>query len=207
MMIHGFKRLESKRNHVYLIQSGTESFIVKVHKTSEKSYLESENVKLLRDKGVRVPRILGVSENILIEEFIEGKTIGDLISRADTTWTESLGKWFSEIHSIKKQSKTLLKGDCNLKNFIFTEKEIFGVDFEYIHYGNPYDDLGKLCFFIMDSNSQMSMNDKKHLIKRFLSAYEDHSKTVVNPKIVAEYMEIEKKRALIRRERHTPKWL
>ena len=34
-----------------------------------------------------------------------------------------------------------------------------------------------------DSNSQMSLNDKKHLIKRFLSAYEDHSKTVVNPKL------------------------
>ena len=55
-------------------------------------------------------------------EYIEGDLINDLVERLDTgVWIDKLALWFSQLHKISKNSNTLLKGDVNLRNFIYSK--------------------------------------------------------------------------------------
>lgn len=60
----------------------------------------------------------------------------------------------------------LLKNDSNLRNFIFSNQQIYGLDFEEMSYGDPMADIGDICFFLL-TNSPSFTEAKKLCLKDF----------------------------------------
>ncbi len=80
-----------------------------------------------------------------------------------------------KIHTIPSKNKkcVFLKGDCNLRNFIYFKNQIYGLDFEEEIYGDPRLDLGEICFFITDIHSKDPA--RWQMIKKFIKTYENCS--------------------------------
>ncbi|MGB9845487.1 MAG: phosphotransferase [Methanothermobacter tenebrarum] len=194
------KKLESKRNDVYAIKYKNKQFIVKIYKNKDSRVMEEKTLKRLNKHGLNVPKVVNSHKNILITEFIDGKTIGEAI-HTSADWVEDLAKWLAKLHNIKHDETTILKGDCNLKNFIFTKKGVYGIDFENTFYGDPIHDLGEICFFIIDSTSTLKRKTKEKIIKKFIQNYQKHSKKSIDTKKLKKAMKIAKEKAQKRRSK------
>jgi len=197
------KKLESKRNDVYAIKYKNKEFILKIYKNENCRIIEERNLKKLKKHGLNVPKIISSHKNILIMEFINGKTIGEEIY-THTNWVEDLAKWLSKLHNIKYNGKSILKGDCNLKNFIFTKKGIYGIDFEDSFYGDPIHDLGEICFFIIDSTSTLKRESKQRIVEKFIQKYQKYSQKGIDTKKLKRAMERAKEKAKKRRSKKIP---
>lgn len=194
------KKLESKRNDVYAIKYKNKQFVVKIYKNKDSRVMEEKTLKRLNKHGLNVPKVVNSHKNILITEFIDGKTIGKAI-HTSADWVEDLAKWLAKLHNIKHNETTILKGDCNLKNFIFTKKGVYGIDFENTFYGDPIHDLGEICFFIIDSTSTLKRKTKEKIIKKFIQNYQKHSKKSIDTKKLKKAMKIAKEKAQKRRSK------
>jgi aminoglycoside phosphotransferase (APT) family kinase protein len=71
-----------------------------------------------------------------------------------------------------------LKGDCNLRNFIWNGKKICGLDFEESTIGDPCQDLGEICFFLL-TNSPPLTPLKMEMVDWFLKSYQEYSETKI----------------------------
>ena len=81
-----------------------------------------------------------------------------------------LAEWFYNFHNFFKTNEGLIiRGDSNLRNFIFTDK-INGVDFEESRIGQPVEDLARLCASVLSTNP-MFEPDKFKLCRIFLETY------------------------------------
>jgi len=79
-----------------------------------------------------------------------------------------------KLHKITSSEGSFLKKDCNLKNFIYSNGKIYGLDFEDEKYGDPREDIGELCFFILTSHLSLT-HEKIVMYKRFVNAYKKYS--------------------------------
>lgn len=180
MNIKILSRLYSKRNQVYKImleiEGKSQPAIMKIY-SGKDNLPEAEywNMKMLYDYGINVPRIICKDNNRLIMEYIDGDLVNDLVERLDTgEWIDKLALWFSQLHKISKDSDTLLKGDVNLRNFIYSNGEIYGLDFEEIRWGDVRTDLADVCFFML-TNTPSFTKEKHIMLRRFLQCYENYS--------------------------------
>ena len=64
-----------------------------------------------------------------------------------------------------------MKGDVNLRNFVYSNNRIYGLDFEKLSTGDSRIDLGNMCFFIL-TNYPSFTREKHIMIRRFLNEYE-----------------------------------
>lgn len=199
MVFRYLRRFESHRNDVYLAYYRNHHGVIKIYRDPGTCCSEESTLNILNQCNVRAPRVDWKHENVLIEEFIEGETIGNLIHRGSTSWTEPLAEWFASLHRIKEDGRSFLKGDCNLKNFIFDGTYVHGIDFEKKIYGDPSDDLGRLFFFIMDSQSTITHMEKTRLIETFLLTYETSFKEHVDRRVLRNAFHDEMKNARLRR--------
>lgn len=174
-------RFESKRNQVYLIKlcgsSDGRLAVMKKYKRDEQSLLEIEyeNMQRLRKQGILIPEILYKNSDSIIMEYIQGELAASLTERLDTgEWIDRLALWMTKLHSIKKGKESFLKKDVNLRNFIYSSGQIYGLDFENTDYGDMRSDLGNLCFFIL-TNTPSFIREKHIMIRRLLHSYEKYS--------------------------------
>lgn len=191
------KKLYSKRNEVYKVQienisskevaimgdSDTFSkekknfFIMKKYNNTNILEREYKNITYLNSLSIPTPRVLIKTENCLFLNYFKGELISDLVEKEDMgNWIDELALWLVKLHNIKSEKGSLLKADVNLRNFIYSEGKIYGLDFEDMGYGDPRSDLANICFFLL--TNRPSFTRKKHLImRRFLKRYEEHSQS------------------------------
>jgi len=150
---------------------------MKVYSKKNDLLNEYKNLKKISKAGLNVPELLFKSENCLILEYIPGNLVNDLTERHDLgSWIEELANWMIKLHQIKNCKKSLLKSDSNLRNFIFNGRNIYGLDFEEMRYGDPREDLADICFFLL-TNFPSFTDQKRVLVERFLDAYEKYGNT------------------------------
>ena len=129
-------RFKSKKNEVRLYNG----IIEKHHTLPEAAAFEANMLKSLRAKGLAVPRVLSVENNLIKMEYIEGRTLPDLIDDLENEGhsisdVEKIAKavitWLSEFY-IAIDTRRTGKGreDINGRNFIFDGEKIWGIDFE-----------------------------------------------------------------------------
>ena len=211
------EKFYSKRNKVYKVQiesiqekeiaimgddktfSNEESnpMIMKLYDNTEALDIEYKNIKRLDELSITVPKILIKAENSLFLDYIKGDLVGDLAEKEDMgNWVDELALWMTGLHNIKNEKGSLLKMDVNLRNFIYADGKVYGLDFEEMSYGDPRTDLANICFFLL--TNRPSFTRKKHLImKRFLKSYEEHSQTCL--KDMASYLRWSKEESKRRR--------
>lgn len=174
------ERFHSKRNRVSLVRlheaAGSRLAVFKEYGSRGRELLESEyeNIMKLRAFGIPVPRILSKTEAGILMEYIEGQLVTELAERLDTgEWVDSLALWMAKLHSICEGKGSLLKGDVNLRNFIYSGGQIYGLDFETTDNGDPRTDLANLCFFLL-TNFPSYRREKHLMLRRLLKSYEKH---------------------------------
>jgi tRNA A-37 threonylcarbamoyl transferase component Bud32 len=167
----------SRRNKVYKVKIKETGMlaIMKVYSKQRELLNEYANLKKISNARLNVPRVLKKTENSLILEYIPGNLVNDLVEQLNLgNWVEELARWIAELHEIKHDEMSLIKSDSNLRNFIFSDMKIYGLDFEEMRYGDPKEDLGDICFFLL-TNFPSFTNQKKVMFKRFLESYAQYS--------------------------------
>jgi tRNA A-37 threonylcarbamoyl transferase component Bud32 len=178
MKIEMLERFNSKRNQVYKVKIHTSTSavlaVMKKYREEETGALaeEYDNLEMLKKSGLSVPEVIYKDKDSLFLEYIEGSTVNDLVENLDTGhWVEELSRWLYELHRISRGSYGLLKGDVNLRNFVYSNNRIYGLDFEKLSTGDSRIDLGNMCFFIL-TNYPSFTREKHIMIRRFLNEYE-----------------------------------
>lgn len=170
------KRLFSRKNKVYQARAKvggkTMEVVVKQYTDAAGAKREYEILAGLHEAGLRVPQPYGCFGNMLVLEEIKGELLTDVVEKESVpvdTWTRELALWFHEFHRAQKINGMFkLKNDNNLRNFIFSEGQVFGLDFEQEEYGPRERDLGQVCVFIISDRPSFT-NKKYGAVARFIS--------------------------------------
>jgi len=158
------ERFPSRKNRVFKISYNDSICVAKVfHKNRiEKAKIEFEVLEICQDKGILCPIPLELMENAIIMSYIPGNNLMDVLNYLERKKSQSnsnietanlfdlTAKWLAEFH-MATESK-LTRGDAILKNFIISDKQIFGIDFEESLHDDALQDLGKACAFILSLN-------------------------------------------------------
>lgn len=179
--IEVLEKLVSKRNQVYKVRlhesTDIKLAIMKKYSLDNLKLLDTEyeNMQMLQEHGILIPKIIHKSSDNLIMEYIQGDLVTDMVEKLDTgDWIDGLALWMVNLHKISNEAGSLLKMDVNLRNFIYSNGKVYGLDFEEMDYGDPRTDLANICFFIL--TNKPSFTKGKHMImRRFLKSYEKHS--------------------------------
>lgn len=191
------EEFKSFKNQAFKVKTSSNNYyILKIYQKDSKSYNslgEAVNLKKLDFKGVNVPKVFYKSSpnnpaDCLLLEYVPGITISQLLEELNWDIDDeinefkkcltSLGKWMASLHEIKENYGSFLKGDCNLRNFIWNGREIYGLDFEEPRMGDPCEDLGEICFFLL-TNSPPLTPLRLEMVDWFLKSYEESSETKI----------------------------
>ncbi len=115
-------RFRSKKNIVTL----EDGIVIKQHVDPAALSREAFALEQLHRAGLAVPALLGKGEGILKLEYISGPTYADLVDALTLEQARALAVWLADYHRITGS----LRGDCNLRNFLWSKDTCFGVDFE-----------------------------------------------------------------------------
>ncbi|MHA1791602.1 MAG: hypothetical protein ACTSVI_03090 [Promethearchaeota archaeon] len=152
------ERLKSKKNTVLKIHFNQpimleeqhlelNDIIIKLYPDSKTADLEQENIILekARKKNILVPPVILKKENFLILSNVEGKNLCDFINDDGVSISlkeeavERLGQWLATFHHGLKDNEGnfTIRGDATLRNFIYNNSQIIGIDFEESDIGDP----------------------------------------------------------------------
>ena len=142
---------KSKRNAVRLT---AHNIVEKQHNNPTAAKFESDRLALLHDKGLAVPKLLSVKDNLIEMEYVHAITLPDLID----VWEEnpdptalasaavSLVNWLEKYYEIMSPET---RGDINGRNFLFDGEQVWGVDFEEPGHSTIVEDIGLLLAYIL----------------------------------------------------------
>ena len=128
-------------------------------------------------------------------EKIEGRNLTDIITEYIQNKEnykkleeifQDLAVWLSNYHEMnlvvknRDEIEVLNKGDLRLKNFIYSEKKIYGIDFEEVHLGPPENDIAEIIgsLITIDPGNIFTDDDlggKVALVHEFLKKYDEGS--------------------------------
>ena len=153
---------KSKRNAVRL---NAHNIVEKQHKDSTAAKFESKRLALLHDKGLAVPKLLSVKDNVIEMEYVHAKTLPDMIETweakpdpiAQARAAVSLVVWLEKYYEIMNPET---RGDINGLNFLFDGKEVVGVDFEEQGHGTIAEDVGLLLAYILTYSPEFTQIKK-----------------------------------------------
>ncbi len=156
-------KFKSKKNLV-MLQDGV---VIKEFKDIAALEREAAALIALKGAGLAVPALLSREEGRLFLEFIPGVTYEALVEEMDFEKADSLARWLGDYHRITNS----LRGDVNLRNFIWTKGGCVGVDFEGIlQKGEGETDMGRIIAFAV-SYSPAFTGGKLQCGSHFLSAF------------------------------------
>lgn len=173
--IESAARLKSKKNVVLHLNIHSE-----VHKTTTslvgKLFVsgnfenELDKLKTSNEAGLSVPNVIGAENGVILMTFIPGDTLVNLINRTfQPEILDELALWYYRYHNVH----AMVKGDPRLRNFIWNDNRLFGLDFEESKRGHWMLDIAGIAASLLDTNP---VNDKRKraLVWRFLEKYTEH---------------------------------
>ncbi len=168
--------LESKKNTVFRIQYEGKYYIAKKYAQEFAEGLNREHMLLkeCKKKGLFVPEVVDVKENMLILEYIPGvdcKKLFDTDKKEAKTFLSGIAEWLSEFHSSFGLRKR--RGDCILSNFILFDAVIYGIDFEESADEHYLRDVADMCTSVLrmePSFTRESFNYVDHFIGEYFNS-------------------------------------
>jgi tRNA A-37 threonylcarbamoyl transferase component Bud32 len=177
-------RLASRKNRVWLVTLRNTPFddhdriVVKQFQTENFS-VEVAALKSALAAGVGVPQILYAVEDCLVLEFLAGPNLCDIFNATlDAVYVQKLADWLAGFHnaSYQEAGAVLLKGDARLRNFIFHNGAVFGLDFEEAREDTFLYDVAEAAGSIFDTapgiENPLFFPVKAKCVRDFLRAYE-----------------------------------
>jgi tRNA A-37 threonylcarbamoyl transferase component Bud32 len=174
------KRFESKKNTVAYVLLNSQPRVLKWFVPGLKQNMEIEYSVLKKGfSNLTIPSPLekDSENNVVVMSYIMGENICDIINNPQKILEEKikvvhlLAYWFVKFHTFFKSEEGFrLRGDANLKNFILSRGQIWGVDFEESRIGKPSEDLATLCASLL-STDPMFTDEKFQFCQIFLDTY------------------------------------
>lgn len=131
---------------------------------------ETLALEYLYHGGLPVPEILAKDDSTIRMRYISGKIYADLTENMTLEKAEALAGWLSAYRHISG----FLKGDVNLRNFLWTGTECVGLDFEEPPLQGDWEsDLGKIMAFAVTYQPSFTPGKAKcakFLLQAFLRA-------------------------------------
>lgn len=156
-------RFASKRNEVTL-EAGE---VVKRYKDLEGLRREAWALEYLSNLGLAVPALLAVDEDSLRMEYIPGETYEALTESMTVEKAAALARWLADY----QRMTGLLRGDVNLRNFLWTGQACVGVDFEDPPLaGQGETDMGKILAYAVTYGPAFTV-EKEQCANLLLAAF------------------------------------
>jgi tRNA A-37 threonylcarbamoyl transferase component Bud32 len=175
----------SKKNTVALIKNEGKNFVLKWYKPRfQQSF--SQDCAVLKENNTpfHKPELLSINKDykFLLLEYIPSENLCNLINDQNRQTQNKLSiithlaSWFYQFHRYyQQQSKPLIHGDANLRNFLISQnKNIYGLDFEESKPGNVREDIAFICASILTTNPSFT-EEKQQLQHQFVKTYEQRS--------------------------------
>lgn len=153
--------MNSKRNDVRRCQWDGEAVVVKDFAAFE-DYSREKAVyeNLLQIAPQLCPRVIGFDDQKkeLILKYISGATVLEELESAEKENDQAQGTeiltrlldWMQDFYeSQKAQDYEGIRGDINLRNFLWVEQRVIGIDFEGCCAGNPADEVLQVIAFYL----------------------------------------------------------
>ncbi|MFW9845358.1 MAG: RIO1 family regulatory kinase/ATPase [Candidatus Thorarchaeota archaeon] len=165
-------RLESKKNVVLHLSIHSEtrrittSLVGKLYVSGNYDN-ELKNLKISTESGLSVPNVIGTDNGVILMSFIPGGNLANLINQTfQSEIIDKLATWYYKYH----RAHAMIKGDPRLRNFIWNESQVFGLDFEESRKGHWILDIAGISASLLDTNP---INDKRKrvLAWQFLEKY------------------------------------
>jgi len=179
----------SRKNRVFRIRLEGRLAVAKIYAPERVKLAESEYHildKCHREEG-RAPRPLAVGNGTIVMEYVDGENLSE---KFDRLWrdddgsknslelrrlvTDGLAEWLAQFHRIFGLREA--RGDTILRNFIVSESQIYGLDFEEAMERDPLSDLGEACANML-SMHPMFTPGKLVLARELAERYWHHSGT------------------------------
>lgn len=147
------KKYKSKRNQVYLIEASINSKNIKmIYKNYVAGNASKDMNTLNMLDGIKVPKVLAYSRNLLCVEYIDGENLLDIFintEKANKSFDIYADALIGFLDSFYRKASTYIFGDVNLRNFIFFSGVVYGVDVEDVDKGDVHADIGKIAAFML----------------------------------------------------------
>lgn len=173
------KNFKSKKNTVAYVTIDKKPRILKWFVPGLKENMENEYGILSEGyKELNIPAVYEKDDdnNVLHISYILGENLCDLINSEEITDQEKqrlvtlLAQWFNDFHNFFKEDQNFkIRGDPELRNFIFSDK-IYGLDFEESRQGHPVEDIAGMCASILSTDPAFSPLKFK-LCEKFIDEY------------------------------------
>ena len=173
------KKFDSKKNTVVYVTIDDKPRVLKWFVPGLKIQMKTEyNILKNGTSKINIPAIHEMDEknNVIIMSYITGKNLCDILNDEKTEIIEKerlivlLAEWFFDFHRFfKKEENFQIRGDSNIRNFIYNDR-IWGVDFEESRIGKPVEDIAGLCASILTTDP-MFTNEKFRLCRLFIESY------------------------------------
>ncbi|NLJ58323.1 MAG: hypothetical protein GX339_05715 [Tissierellia bacterium] len=162
--MHQKVKLISKRNQVYRVLRGGNTYILKKFNNIDSYKREEELLNLLKNAGVKVPSIIYKEENCLHIEDLGSFTLLDWYEDQEksNTLTESmvykLCYWLKDFYKAVYDyyNEELILQDVNFRNFLIFEDDIYGIDFEQVARGTFCQDIGRFSAYALTYDPVMT---------------------------------------------------
>lgn len=179
------KEFTSKKNNVGLVRFNGSICVFKRFSQQHVKNINRECNILSRYKDfIYMPLLIETDydNKIVILKYIPGGNLCDILNDIRISLEEKqriikiLAEWFIAFHvSFRTKEGSIVRGDSNLRNFLFTDR-IWGLDFEESRLGNSEEDIGEICSSIL-TTKPMFTQEKFHLCQQLISQYERSSQT------------------------------
>ena len=183
------KRFESKKNTVAYVLSQGQPRVLKWFVPGLKQNMQIEYSVLMKGHSrLTVPILFEKDEtnNVLVLSYIVGKNVCDIINDSAVNFTEKqritqmIADWLVSFHDLFQTEEGFrIRGDATLKNFLLSNNQIWGVDFEESRPGKPSEDLATLCVSLLTTDP-MFTPEKFQLCHIFLDTYRKSSRWTID---------------------------
>jgi hypothetical protein len=173
VIIQSLTQLPSKKNivlHLVLhdTKSGNVSIVAKLF-VAESFEIERDALLLACEKKLKVPSVLAVQNGVILMDHVDGVPLVDVINdRFDLSPVDTLAQWYYSFH----RETGHVKGDPRLRNFLYSNGTIYGIDFEEYRYAHWMEDIGGIAASFLDTRPVFDVRKRRlswHLLEKYLS--------------------------------------
>ena len=174
------KIFKSKKNTVCLIELNQSAYVLKLFSNENISGFQNELMILFKSNTMynkAQMKSFDEKNKYILLEYVKGENVCDFINnpsipyKKKTSIIQELARWFNQFHDdLCDNNLTLIHGDANLRNFLYTNI-IIGLDFEETINGKPSQDIANICASILTTNPQFT-KEKEELKDLFIQSYQ-----------------------------------
>ena len=171
--IQSLTQLRSKRNIVLniVLQDINRDKVRVVAKLFVAESFETERDALLlaREKSLSVPPVLTAHDGVILMDHVDGAPLIDVMNEMfDSALVDALAQWYHSFH----RETGHVKGDPRLRNFLYGNGTIYGIDFEEYRRAHWMEDIGGIAASFLDTRPVFDVRKRRlawHLLEKYLS--------------------------------------